>query len=683
MTDLFYQWARKVRPDLDSLSGQRRLGGVADVVSLFFSFPFLIIALVWLVKVSDWSAIPPHLAFVLLTMALIILFNRVSFFVITEIRSGGYANSQGALDGVALWAAVLIVGPVAIWLDVGWNLANFVYNLRTTRTVNVGWSRARLAVTTIASSVLSTLIGLEVFTALGGVIPIPGLSVRQFAAALTGILVQFLVTVLVHGGYIGYVIWALQRVMHTPPRWAVQFFVLALALPALANPFGILAAELYMGGGIGVLAFLMIGLLLVALLARRLSQAVEASRQQTRQLEELEKLSRAIINAPPDASTLPEILNKHVPVMFASRGIIIWTATRGMLLHEPADWAVETEPVWKWLQHYRETKAFLANEAVPWQDQHTHDHEPLLVAPILNVDDGETDGFVYLELQTLAVPWDAKTVASLLPAVQSLSAQVASACHQARIYAETLAGQKTQQEIALARRIQESFLPEHIPTLPGWQITAALEPARQMAGDFYDFIELPEGRLGILIADVADKGLGPALYMALSRTLIRTYAAQEPLNPARVLTTVNQRILQDARANLFVTVFYGVLDPVSGLLTYANAGHTPPYLVNANPGIQTLRNTGMPLGIDEDSTWNQETVVMNPGDILLLYTDGVMDAQNAQGEFIDRQSVLAQSRDSLGKPVEHIRQAILDTVHSFVGEAPRFDDITLVIVGRD
>ncbi len=206
----------------------------------------------------------------------------------------------------------------------------------------------------------------------------------------------------------------------------------------------------------------------------------------------------------------------------------------------------------------------------------------------------------------MAIPWDARSVRRQLPAVQSLGAQVASAIHRAHVYAETLAMQKTLQELSLARSIQASFLPESIPQLPGWQITATLEPARQIAGDFYDFIHLPDGKLGILIADVADKGLGSALYMALSSTLIRTFANEYHRDPAMVLKTANQHILRNARANLFVTVFFGVLDPTSGLLCYANAGHNPPYLLGSNNGIKTLNNTGMPLGIDEDNDWGQE-----------------------------------------------------------------------------
>jgi serine phosphatase RsbU (regulator of sigma subunit) len=243
--------------------------------------------------------------------------------------------------------------------------------------------------------------------------------------------------------------------------------------------------------------------------------------------------------------------------------------------------------------------------------------------------------------------------------------------------------QKTLQELSLARTIQASFLPETIPDLPGWQLSAILEPARQVAGDFYDFIHLPDGKLGILIADVADKGLGAALYMALSSTLIRIFAVEYYRDPALVLRTVNQHILRNARANLFVTVFFGVLDPTNGVLSYANAGHNPPYIFSAENGIKTLNNTGMPLGIDEDNNWGQDEVSILPGEMLLLYTDGVTDAQNDNGEFIDRKVIVSTAQQNMSKSTQDVLQSIMNRVHNFVGDAPRFDDITLVILGRE
>jgi serine phosphatase RsbU (regulator of sigma subunit) len=307
----------------------------------------------------------------------------------------------------------------------------------------------------------------------------------------------------------------------------------------------------------------------------------------------------------------------------------------------------------------------------------------VILCPINDTEDGRLIGEICLELQTMAVSWDLRSVRRQIPAVQSLAAQVASAINQSRIYAETLAMEKTLQELSLARSIQASFLPETIPQLPGWQLTAALEPARQIAGDFYDFIHLPDGKLGILIADVADKGLGSALYMALSSTLIRTFANDYYQDPAQILKTANQHILRNARANLFVTVFLAVLDPIGGGLRYANAGHNPPILISEALGVKALNNTGMPLGIDEENSWGQDDIMIHPGEMLLMYTDGVTDAQNSDGEFIDKKIILSAAQQGLGKTVSDIQQDILDKVHKFVGDAPRFDDITLVILGRD
>jgi sigma-B regulation protein RsbU (phosphoserine phosphatase) len=171
--------------------------------------------------------------------------------------------------------------------------------------------------------------------------------------------------------------------------------------------------------------------------------------------------------------------------------------------------------------------------------------------------------------------------------------------------------------------------------------------------------------------------------MALSSTLIRTFADDYYQDPAQILKSANQQILRNARANLFVTVFLAVLDPVTGGLRYANAGHNPPILISAAQGIKSLNNTGMPLGIDEENNWGQDDIVIHPGEMLLMYTDGVTDAQNSDGEFIDKKIIITTAQQSIGKTVADIQQEILDKVHKFVGDAPRFDDLTLVILGRE
>jgi NarL family two-component system response regulator LiaR len=244
---------------------------------------------------------------------------------------------------------------------------------------------------------------------------------------------------------------------------------------------------------------------------------------------------------------------------------------------------------------------------------------------------------------------------------------------------------KVGQELALAGEIQASFLPDVLPDVPGWQMTATLEPASETAGDFYDFIPLPNGRLGMLVADVAGKGMGAALYMALSRTLIRTYAAEHDTRPDLMFSAVNERILMDTRANLFVTIFYGILDPISGTLTYSNAGHNPPYLLDPKGGdsVQELRRTGIPLGIPEDMTWEQRSVPVAPGHVLVLYTDGITEAQDGEEMFFGEERLLQVLRFTVGRSASDIQDALIAEVHGFVGDAPQHDDITLMVVVRD
>jgi sigma-B regulation protein RsbU (phosphoserine phosphatase) len=285
----------------------------------------------------------------------------------------------------------------------------------------------------------------------------------------------------------------------------------------------------------------------------------------------------------------------------------------------------------------------------------------------------------------LSLRGDPDSAPDLLPAVQSLAAQIASALHGAEVYAHELAHESVNQEMALAGQIQANFLPSTLPDVPGWQLAVMLEPARKTSGDFYDVIPLPNGQLGILIADVVGKGMGAALFMALSRTLIRTYAVEREAQPGTVLAAANHRILEDTQSGLFVTVFYGVLAPASGELTYANAGHNPPYLLDARDGyeIQELDRTGVPLGILDGATWQERSVRMAPDDVLLLYTDGITEAQDAQDGFFDEDRLRDVARANMGRSAPEIQDAVIARVGAFVGDAPQSDDMALMVVVRD
>ncbi|MBN1147173.1 MAG: PP2C family protein-serine/threonine phosphatase [Anaerolineales bacterium] len=240
------------------------------------------------------------------------------------------------------------------------------------------------------------------------------------------------------------------------------------------------------------------------------------------------------------------------------------------------------------------------------------------------------------------------------------------------------------QELILAGRMQATLLPESPPRLPGWEMAAAWRPARETSGDFYDFIALPNKRLGVVIADVVDKGMGAALYMALSRTLIRSYANDYPERPDSTLQAVNRRVLADVDAGQFVTVFYGILNPASGKLTYCNAGHNPPLLLRAEAGRPPLElhRTGMALGVSEEAGWERKSVQLEPGALLLLYTDGLVDAQGPEGEPFGIQQAQEVVKSNLALEASALQDALLTSVFAFMGDEPQFDDITLLVMKR-
>ena len=221
--------------------------------------------------------------------------------------------------------------------------------------------------------------------------------------------------------------------------------------------------------------------------------------------------------------------------------------------------------------------------------------------------------------------------------------------------------------------------------MPGWQIAATWKPARETSGDFYDFVPLPNNRTGIVMADVVDKGMGAALLMALTRTLIRTYAAEFPNHPEHLLQVTNQRLLADIDAGMFVTIFYGVLDTETGLLTYSNAGHPPLYLFSPDgkPGTISLPDSSMPLGVSGEARWQQGLQEIPPGAMLLLYTDGVIDAQNPFGEFLGEQGMLNIIQTRIGKSAVSIQETLLATLADFSGAEPQVDDITLMTLIRE
>jgi serine phosphatase RsbU (regulator of sigma subunit) len=254
---------------------------------------------------------------------------------------------------------------------------------------------------------------------------------------------------------------------------------------------------------------------------------------------------------------------------------------------------------------------------------------------------------------------------------------------QTRQRAQTLDHEQMTRELKKARQVQESLLPENLPVLPGWDLSVLLEPAHETSGDFYDFLPLPDGRLGLVIADVTDKGTGAALFMALSRSLWRTFAVSHPAEPDLVMVDTNRRILEDTHGGLYITLFYGILDPRGGSFSYCSAGHHPALLLRAQHGLlEQLKRTGMPLGVMEDATWERVSVAIEPGDTLVLYTDGVTDAQDAQEEFFGLERLQDAVSRLKGNTADEIRDGIRREVRLFQGQEPQSDDLTLMVLVR-
>jgi serine phosphatase RsbU (regulator of sigma subunit) len=268
---------------------------------------------------------------------------------------------------------------------------------------------------------------------------------------------------------------------------------------------------------------------------------------------------------------------------------------------------------------------------------------------------------------------------------------------------------KIEFELEKGREIQREFLPSQIPELPNWEIATCFYPAGQVSGDFYDVFVLPDENVGLVIADVCDKGVGSALYMALFRSLIRVFAEQSiyctgpdltqigpaPGNIETIASSENDQIARlgavsstnnyiahiHGRECMYATLFFGVLNPSTGMLSYVNGGHEPLYVINAGSIKNRLKPTGPAVGLMPDITFKTQQIKLEPGDLLVGYTDVVTEARSPKDEFYTRerlQSLLTQPFKSASETLERIKTNLF----AFIDIAPRADDVTILAVQR-
>jgi serine phosphatase RsbU (regulator of sigma subunit)/predicted ester cyclase len=255
------------------------------------------------------------------------------------------------------------------------------------------------------------------------------------------------------------------------------------------------------------------------------------------------------------------------------------------------------------------------------------------------------------------------------------SAEVA----QAHLEQEMRERERVEQDLRGARRIQQASLPKEVPKLEGWQIVPHYQPAREVGGDFYDFHLLPEGRVGLVVGDATGKGVSAALVMSTTCGMLRL-AAQSHSSPGQMLQGVNEVLFPNIPSNMFVTCFYAILDPKSGHLLYANAGHDLPYL-HRNGEAEELRARGMPLGVMSKMSYEEKETTLHVGEAALLYSDGLVEAHDPEGEmfgFPRLRALIAEHGEerSLG-------DLLLEELYSFTGERwEQEDDITLLTLRR-
>lgn len=395
--------------------------------------------------------------------------------------------------------------------------------------------------------------------------------------------------------------------------------------------------------------------------------------------EKLEALIETVQKSTFREEDLPDLFSEHLPEIFPNSQIEVRIFPNYKILtYAPGTPIPLPEEAWEWIHNQTKPTAFSPGELFPWEGEHTLNRQ-LILGPVL-------DRFTRRPVGGLGIsrPGGMEDPTDLIPIIQSIADSISTAYEKAQSQARKISQQRVSDELASAGKIQASILPDKAPTLKGWDLCAKLESARETSGDFFDFIPLENNKIGLVIADVTDKGMGAALFMALSSTLIRTYATQYPTIPAFAMGQVNRRLISDTHGSMFVTAFFGVLDPSNGRMQYVNAGHPPPLLLSDQKGkpVDKLTRTGIALGIMEDSVWQQKLVKFSPGDVMLLYTDGVLEAQNRQGEFYGEPRILQIFRKLKNRSASEIQETLLQDVRTYVGDTHLQDDIALMVIHK-
>lgn len=267
----------------------------------------------------------------------------------------------------------------------------------------------------------------------------------------------------------------------------------------------------------------------------------------------------------------------------------------------------------------------------------------------------------------------------LLSIVATQSAQIIENARLAREEKELM---RVQEELKTARRIQDRLLQIPIPDIPGYGLSARSESAREVGGDMYDVVTLEDNRIACCVADVSGKGTAAAILMACLQSIIRGESALGG-DLAASVSRINRHLFNSTTPEKYATMFYSILDPETHELAYVNAGHNRPYLVRSGGNVETLETTGAAVGCFDHMPYRAESIFMESGDVLAIFSDGLPEAHNAEELEYQEERMLSVIRNTRFMPAQMIVEAVFSSIRTFTGEIPQFDDMTLMVVKRD
>jgi sigma-B regulation protein RsbU (phosphoserine phosphatase) len=267
--------------------------------------------------------------------------------------------------------------------------------------------------------------------------------------------------------------------------------------------------------------------------------------------------------------------------------------------------------------------------------------------------------------------------------LQSVATQTGFAIENSRlssaIATETAQREVLNRELAIAREVQERLFPQQCPSIPGVELFGLCRPAREVGGDYYDFFMLPQGILALAVGDISGKGVPASLLMASLQASLRGQTLAGAANMDRLIANVNSLVYAASSVNRYATFFYAEYQPDRRLLTYVNAGHNPPILLRRNSDVARLEAGGPPVGLLPEASYEGASVEVKPGDLLLLFTDGISEAMNAVDEEWGEERMLCVLKSSSAAKPASIASALFQAAGEFTGSAPQHDDMTVVI----